>query len=79
LKISDDEIKVEKFLTKEEKARQDEERKRLEEREAAMKGDNVGIRGLKTMMGGTELIIKKDKGAINQEMIREDWMSKPFD
>jgi hypothetical protein len=44
-----------------------------------MKGDNVGIRGLITMMGGTELIIKKDKGAINQEMIREDWMSKPFD
>jgi len=29
------------------------------------------------MMGGTELIIKKDKGQIDEALIREDWMNKP--
>ena len=36
------EIKVEKYLTKEERAELEEKRKRDEEREAALKGDNVG-------------------------------------
>ena len=31
------------------------------------------------MMGGTELNLKKDKGALDTELIREDWMNKPFD
>ena len=31
------------------------------------------------MMGGTELIIKKDKGVIDEALIREDWMNKPED
>ena len=31
------------------------------------------------MMGGTELNLKKDKGGIDQELVREDWMNKPFD
>ena len=44
-----------------------------------MKGDNVGQRGLKTMLGGTELILKKDKGNIETELIREDWMNKSPD
>lgn len=74
--VADDEIKVEKYLTKEEKARLAEiEAKRLA-REALLKGDNVGQRGLKVMMGG-ELIFKKDKGALEMELVREDWMSKP--
>jgi hypothetical protein len=44
-----------------------------------LKGDNVGQRGLKTMLGGTELILKKDKGNIETELIREDWMNKPVE
>lgn len=28
------------------------------------------------MMGGNELIFKKDKNALDQELEREDWMSK---
>lgn len=74
--VADDEIKVEKYLTKEEKARLAEiEAKRLA-REALLKGDNVGQRGLKVMMGG-ELIFKKDKNLLEMELVREDWMSKP--
>jgi hypothetical protein len=31
------------------------------------------------MMGGTELNLKKDKGSLDQELVREDWMNKPVD
>ena len=31
------------------------------------------------MLGGTELILKKDKGNIETELIREDWMNKPLE
>jgi hypothetical protein len=79
LTVDPNEIKVEKYLTKEERAILDAERKKQEEREAALKGDNVGQRGLKVMMGGTELNLKKDKGQLDQELIREDWMNKPVD
>lgn len=79
LTVDPSEIRVEKYYTKEERAAQEEERKRQEAREAALKGDNVGQRGLKYMMGGTELNLKKDKATMDQELIREDWMSKPFD
>ena len=75
-KISDDEIKVEKYLTREERAALEEaERIRLE-REALLKGDNVGQRGLKTMMGGTELNLKKDKNLMDENLVKEDWMEK---
>ena len=36
------------------------ERKRAE-KEALMQGDNIGMRGLKRMLGGNELIMKKEK------------------
>jgi len=72
----ENEIKVEKYLTAEEKARlAEEERKRLE-REAKLKGDTVGQRGLKIMMGG-ELTFKKEKNQLEMELVREDWMNKP--
>mmetsp|Transcript_23105 Transcript_23105/g.35787 ORF Transcript_23105/g.35787 Transcript_23105/m.35787 type:complete len:412 (-) Transcript_23105:907-2142(-) len=79
LHVGEDEIKVEKFLSKEERAKLEEERRKQEEREAALRGDNVGQRGLKYMLGGTELILKKEKNLIDQELIREDWMNKPAD
>lgn len=31
------------------------------------------------MLGGTELILKKDKGNTETEHIREEWMNKPVD
>lgn len=75
--VKESEITVERYLTKEERAKLDEERRKIEERERAMQGDNVGQRGLKTMMGGTELNLKKDSNLIQAEMVREDWMNKP--
>jgi len=61
LETHESEIKVVKYLTKEERAVKEEEERKLREREEALKGDNVGQRGLKTMMGGTELNLKKEK------------------
>jgi hypothetical protein len=55
LEVDPSEIRVEKYYTKEERAQQDEERRIREAREAERSGDTVGTRGLKTMMGGTEL------------------------
>jgi len=74
--IDPSEIKVEKYLTEEEKAKlAEEERKRLE-REAKLKGDTVGTRGIKVMMGG-ELTFKKEKNTAEFDMVREEWMNKP--
>lgn len=77
--VDPSEVKVEKYYTAEELAAQEEERRRIEEREAALKGDNVGRRGLKQMMGGTELILKKEKNQLESELVKEDWMFKPVD
>ena len=51
--------------------------KRRSEKEALLQGDNLGQRGLKEMLGGDELIFKKEKGKIDEELVREDWMNKP--
>jgi hypothetical protein len=64
-------------LTKEEKAAAAEEARKIEEAEARLKSDNVGRRGLKAMYGGTELIMKIDKGGGEQELEKEEWMNKP--
>ena len=39
-----------------------------------MKGDNVQQRGLKTMIGGNELNLKKDKNKNETTLEMEDWM-----
>jgi hypothetical protein len=75
LRISDDEVKVEKYLTKEERALLEEEERKRAEREALLRGDNLGQRGLKHMMGGNELIMKKEKNKLEEELVREDWMN----
>lgn len=74
--VKDSDVTVERYLTKEERAKLEEERRKQEERERAMQGDNVGQRGLKTMMGGTELNLKKDSNLTQVELVREDWMNK---
>ena len=64
-------------MTKEEKAYALEEQRKKDEAEARLKSDNVGRRGLKAMYGGTELIMKIDRGGGEQELEREEWMNKP--
>ena len=39
----------------------------------------MGQRGLKEMMGGNELIFKKEKNKLDEELVREEWMNKPVE
>ena len=71
------EINVERFLTKEQREELEEIERKQQEREALLQGDNVGQRGLVRMLGGNELIFKKEKNKIDEELVREDWMNKP--
>ena len=66
-------------MTAAQRAVLEEEARRQAELEAALKGDNVGQRGLMNMLGTTELIQKKEKGGAEFELVREDWMDKPED
>ena len=75
LTVAPEEVKIEKYLTKEQRAEEEEKRRIQEEKEAKLRGDNLQMRGLKTMMGGTELIMKKEKNKLQEELVREDWMN----
>ena len=73
------EILCERVYTAAQKAeRAEAERKRLE-KEALLQGDNMGQRGLKQMLGGNELVFKKEKNKLEEELVREDWMNKPLE
>ena len=78
LKVDPSEVTVVKHLTAEEKAIEDEKRRIEEERLKALEGDNVGQRGIKTMLGGT-LELKKNKGIMEETLEREEWMDKPIE
>lgn len=77
LEIDDSEVPGVRYLTKEERALKEEEERKAREREEALKGDNVQQRGLKSMLGGNELNLKKDKNKAEETMEMEDWMHKP--
>ena len=73
------EIECERVYTAAQRAEMEEaERKRLE-KEALLQGDNLGQRGLKQMLGGNELVFKKEKNKLDEELVREEWMNKPLD
>ena len=55
----------------------EEAERRRQEKEALLQGDNVGMRGLQAMMGGNELVFKKEKNKMDEELVREEWMNKP--
>jgi hypothetical protein len=74
LEIDDSEVPGIRYLTKEERAIKEEEERKIREREEALKGDNVQQRGLKTMIGGNELNLKKDKNKNETTLEMEDWM-----
>ncbi|XP_076101519.1 cilia- and flagella-associated protein 43-like isoform X9 [Mytilus galloprovincialis] len=61
LEVKDEEVKVEKYLTPEQKKKKEEEDKMEEERRLKEKGDNARERGLGMMMGGVLEIKKEDE------------------
>ena len=70
------EIQCERVYTAAQRADMDEVHRKKAEKEALLQGDNMGQRGLKEMMGGNELIFKKEKGKLDDELVREEWMNK---
>ena len=75
LHVAEEEVKIEKYLTKEQRAIVEEQRRIQEEKEARLRGDNLQMRGLKTMMGGAELVMRKEKNKLQEELQREEWMN----
>ncbi|GFO10121.1 cilia- and flagella-associated protein 43-like isoform x2 [Plakobranchus ocellatus] len=61
LEVADSEIKVEKYLTPEQRKQQEEEARLEEERLARERGDNARERALDMMMGGVLEIKKEDE------------------
>lgn len=77
LEVKDEEVKAERYLTKEERAIKEEEDRKRRAFEEAMRGDTLQQRGLKSMLGGNELNLKKDKNKVQDLIEPEEWMSKP--
>ena len=75
LKILENEIKIKKFLTSEEKRKLEEERIKEEKRLAEIHADDSNIRALKMMMNNT--LEEKKENILKKEIEKEDWMDKP--
>ncbi len=76
LKVEDSDIKIPKYLTKEEKAHLEEEKRKDEERLRALQSDTLGRRGVVTMMGGV-LEIKRELDELEKALVRQPWMDLP--
>ncbi|XP_017552052.1 cilia- and flagella-associated protein 43 isoform X1 [Pygocentrus nattereri] len=75
LTVSDSEIKVEKYLTPEQRQIEEEQRKEEEQRQLAAKGDNIRERALDDMMGGVLELKKED--ILRMEVPQPEVMAKP--
>lgn len=71
------EIAVERYYTAKQREEMAEADRKKAEKEALLQGDNVGMRGLTEMMGGNELVFRKEKNKLDEELVREEWMNKP--
>ncbi|XP_033885994.1 cilia- and flagella-associated protein 43 isoform X1 [Acipenser ruthenus] len=75
LTVNDSEIKVEKYLTTEQKRKAEELAKIEEQRRLAAKGDNARERALDDMMGGVLEVKKED--ILKMEIPQPEFTSKP--
>nr|XP_015203067.1 PREDICTED: cilia- and flagella-associated protein 43 [Lepisosteus oculatus] len=75
LTVEDAEIKVEKYLTPEQKQKAEELAKTEEQKRLASKGDNARERALDDMMGGVLEVKKED--ILKMEIPQPEFMSKP--
>jgi hypothetical protein len=74
-KVDENEIKVSRYFSKEEKMIKDEERRKELERLKALQGDTLEMRGLKTMIEHKSIKSKQTQGE-DQELAKEPWMEK---
>eukprot|EP01022_Parablepharisma_sp_SALTPOND_P004031 TRINITY_DN1173_c0_g1_i1.p1 TRINITY_DN1173_c0_g1~~TRINITY_DN1173_c0_g1_i1.p1 ORF type:complete len:1181 (-),score=200.28 TRINITY_DN1173_c0_g1_i1:8215-11757(-) len=76
LKVYDSDIKIPKYLTKEEREKLEEEKRKEEERLKALQSDTLGRRGVMEMMGGV-LEIKRELDELEKALVRQPWMDLP--
>ncbi|XP_041921632.1 cilia- and flagella-associated protein 43 isoform X2 [Alosa sapidissima] len=74
LTVDDSEIKVEKFLSLEQRQKEEEQRKEEEERRLEAKGENLRERALGHMMGGVLEVKKED--ILKMEVSQPEFMSR---
>ncbi|XP_062375052.1 cilia- and flagella-associated protein 43 [Sardina pilchardus] len=75
LTVDDSEIKVDKFLSLEQRQKEEEQRKEEEKRRLEAKGENVRERALGHMMGGVLEVKKED--ILKMEVSQPEFMSRP--
>ena len=75
LTVQESEVRVEKYLTKEQREQLERERLAEEARLRELSGDTLGTRGVNQMMGGT-LEVKKGLDKFQENMEEQDWMKK---
>ncbi|XP_030628306.1 cilia- and flagella-associated protein 43 [Chanos chanos] len=75
LTVTDSEIKVEKYLSPEQRQREEAQRKEEEQRQLAAKGDRIRERALNDMMGGVLELRKED--ILRMEVPRPEFLTKP--
>ncbi|XP_046727641.1 cilia- and flagella-associated protein 43 [Silurus meridionalis] len=75
LTVNDSEIEVEKYLTPEQKQREKEQSKEVEQKRHETKGDNIRGRALDDMMGGVLEVKKED--ILRTEVTPPEFIDKP--
>ncbi|KAI9327817.1 hypothetical protein DFJ73DRAFT_800748 [Zopfochytrium polystomum] len=75
IEVLDSEVKVEKFISAEERKRLEEKRLQEEERLRAQQSDNSRERALMMMMGGK--LEDRTEENEKEELVRPEWMNKP--
>jgi WD40 repeat protein len=77
LKVLESEVPVEKYLTRAQREAIEEERKKEEERQRLLNADDSMRRALQQMMGGAPGAKKDTYSALQENLVREDWMDLP--
>ena len=75
IEVKDSEVKIEKFITADERKRLDEKRRQEEERMKLQADDNSRQRALMDMMGGK--LDDRTEQDEKVELVKPEWMSKP--
>jgi len=76
LKVQDSDISIPKFLTKEEREKLEQEKRKEEERIKALQSDTLGRRGIIKMMNGV-LEVKREFDELEKALVRQPWMDLP--
>ena len=76
LKVSESDITIPKYFTKEEREKIEEERKKEEKRLKDLQSDTIGRRGMYAMIGAV-LEVKRELDELEKTLVKQPWMDLP--